>query len=190
MASCSQCGKPAKFESAAGPLCVDHYDTFQNIYLKAANANIQELNLTAQAMNMLVGMDIAPMAEPIKIPEKKVKMNYINISHSVVGSVNTGEIKKLEVTIGQIEQNGNKDLAALVKTFTETALEEKKLDAKTQNELLEHINTLFEAAKAKKEERKPGLIALILSRVAAIVAVSEGLTKLWGQLKTVFESIS
>ena len=64
----------------------------------------------------------------------------INVDRSVVGAINTGNVKKMEVALNDIK-NQNPELEQL-KEFTEAVLREASLSVEAKNDIVKQLSVL------------------------------------------------
>jgi uncharacterized protein YfbU (UPF0304 family) len=174
------------YDSPAGPLCLDCYKKVQEIAATAYVIKQHELNVLKKEFNDVAGIEIASIVPVPDALSRKTVMNVVKIDRSIIGAVNTGKIEHLEVAMGDMVKGGSKQLADVVKMFTEAALKEKALDQKAKSELLDQIRFLLEEAKTAKKDQKPGAIKSVMSGIEKAVAVSASLLKVWQEAYAAF----
>lgn len=189
---CANCGKGAVL--AAGPqntpLCVD-------CYLKLVQAiQIQNAMLMEEANNIMAEME-AVVGLPGVLPRYKVPQpiirqgpvtfNNINVANSVVGSINTGQVKRIDVAMDRIKISGDNDLVRALKEFSEAVINDRQLDADLKNELIEQIGFISSQAVLTKEKQQPGLIKAVIGAIQNAVAPISTLLSLWDVLRPLLE---
>lgn len=191
MAACDQCGKPALLIVASHPLCIGCYSLLQqteNARVEAANDYLRLLyaqhnQLTAQA-DLMFGL--GPLTPMIRIPSKSAQQ--YNMIHSVnvgggstVGAITTGSAQSIAVAIGNTEKQGNTELAATLKAFTDALTNEPVADEQ-KREMSEQLATLSEELTKSKEARRRAVIDPMLVGLSKAVDVSAKLASLWAKL--------
>ena len=193
MKKCRQCGKPAIAEVGNLPLCVDCLLKLQQAIGISANLKMQDLNSIADSIESIAGIKgIIPRYntyQPVK-HEHKVTFNNINVDNSVVGSINTGEIKRLDITMDHIKTQGNKELVTALKEFTEAVFAEASLDIAIKNQIIEQLSFLTSQSILPKEKRKSGIVKAVLLGLKDTVSTIASLVVLWGKLQPLLETIS
>jgi hypothetical protein len=190
MAQCSQCSNPAMFLLEGHPVCLHCYATFQQlIQARIATLN-QELNYIADMAESMTG--IYGVMPRYKVPQPVVHtgpmtFHNINVNKSVVGSINTGTIQRLNVALSQISLSGNEELQAGLKQFAEAVLDEATLDAKFRNDLLEQLAFISTQLASGQESRQRSVLAAVVESVANAVTTAGGLAKLWEALRPMIE---
>ncbi len=173
MSSCLQCGKPAIFRVRGNPLCIDCYLKLQQI-LEIQDARlVQEMNYLTDEIEAAVGLyGVLPrynVPQPI-FHQGPLTFHNIKVGHSVVGSINTGEVKRIDVAISNIKTSGNEKLVKALKEFTEAVISETKLNAELKNQVFEQISFLASQCGLPKEKQKPSIVKVILSSVRNMVS--------------------
>jgi len=116
------------------------------------------------------------------------KFNYITISDSVVGSLNLGEIKKIDVSMAVFKKLDNEAIIKPLKELTEAIINEKELDRELKNEILEQLSFLSIQANLQKEQRvKRGIIKPIFDRIKTVISTIPALISLWDKLQPLFD---
>ncbi len=114
-----------------------------------------------------------PTPVHMQVKQGPTTFNHINVSQSVVGSINTGEVGTIDVAMDNI---GDPKLVQALKTFTEAVINEKELDALKKNEVIEQLAFLSSQAATPKVERKPSIIRTVIANVAS-AATTAGLAQ-------------
>jgi hypothetical protein len=191
MAVCDQCGKPALVNVANHPLCIGCYSLLQrteNARVEAANDQLRLLfahqNQLAAEMDWMMGF--GPASPRVNIPAKGSPQ--YNMFHSVnvgegstVGAITTGSAQSIAVAIGTTEKQGNTDLAAALKAFTDALAIEPVADEQ-KREMSEQLATLSEELTRPKEARRRAVIGPMLDGLSKAVSISSGLVSLWEKL--------
>jgi hypothetical protein len=187
MAACDQCGKPALVVVANHPLCIGCYSLLQQAENARVEAGNDQLRLLLARQNQLVAemewmVGLGPSIPKVNIPAK-VAPQY-NTIHSVnvgvgstVGAITTGSAQSIAVAIGNTEKQGNTELAAALKAFTNAPVADRK-----KREMSEQLATLSEELTKPKEARRRAVIGPMLDGLSKAVRVSSGLVSLWEKL--------
>ena len=192
MPSCSQCGKPAIVSVGNNPLCVDCYLKFQQAIQIQNTMLVQEMNYLTDMMEATIGLyEVLPR---YKIPQPMVHQgpltfHNIKVDQSVVGSINTGEVQRINVAMDHIKTSGNQELVKALEEFTEAVINETKLDAELKNQIIEQISFLAFQSTLPKEKRKPGIVKAVLLAVKNTVSTMVALSSLWSKLQPLLEHI-
>ena len=84
--------------------------------------------------------------------------NNINVDRSTVGSINTGSVNSIDVTLGQLGQGGASEIAESVKEFTEALLQEAQVTNETRTGMLEQLAFVSEQLLTPEDQRKTSII--------------------------------
>jgi len=109
--------------------------------------------------------------------------NNINVDRSVIGAINTAEVKQIDITMSKIKNSGNEELTKAVKKFTETVISETKLNNDTKNQIIELISFLTKQSLLNKEKRQNSIIKAVLTHVESLISTIALLLPLWTKLR-------
>jgi len=192
MPSCSQCGKPAIISVDNNPLCVDCYLKFQQAMQIQDTMYVKEMNYLTDMMEATVGLyGVLPkykVRQPV-VYQGPLTFHNIKVDQSVIGSINTGEVQRIDVAMSHIKTSGNEEFVKALKEFTEAVITETKLDAELKNQIIEQISFLTSQSALPKEKRKSGIIKAVLPAVKNMVSTMVALSSLWDKLQPLLEHI-
>jgi len=192
MSSCNQCGKPAIITVDNNPLCVDCYLKFQQAMQIQDTMYVKEMNYLTDMMEATVGLyGVLPkykIRQPV-VYQGPLTFHNIKVDQSVIGSINTGEVQRIDVAMSHIKTSGNEELVKALKEFTEAVIAETKLDAELKNQIIEQISFLTSQSALPKEKRKSGIIKAVLLAVKNMVSTIVALSPLWNNLQPLLEHI-
>jgi len=194
---CYQCPKPAMYlvTEKEIPLCLSCYSQYSQNNQAEMAANERMINYLSDQMSFSVGLP--PMGPRFPEPPQPihisgVKLNNINVSNSVVGTINTGTIGAVDQTISALIQLGEPSLAEGIKSLTEAVIGSSDLSENQKNELIEILGAVASEAATPKEERKNLVVKTLLERGEQILSVANDITdvaqKWWPVLLGVFQS--
>ena len=196
MKNCSSCGNPAIMQIGGGKvyLCVDCYQKLEQARHSQFADSAALLNFLSAQMDSITGL---PGIYPrIQIPNPVVQrgpvtFNNIDIDNSVVGSINTAQVKQLDATVGNIRIGGNEELANQLKKFTEAVLKVEELNAELRDELIEGLSFISSQFELQRNMRKSSIVKLMLQRIGEIVDTVKSLAPLWmpllGEIQEYFQ---
>ena len=152
-------------------------------------ANLRdEINFTLDMFNVVSGIPVPTPRYPVPSPpvfqriEQNAPVSLFKIDRSVVGSVNTGTIESLEVSIRDVQQGGNEQLAKQLEEFTQAVLDEKSLTDEARGELLDQLEVVSAAARDPAAAKK-SVIRPILSAIALGAGTVEKLAAAWAKVE-------
>ncbi|MBI2470332.1 MAG: hypothetical protein HYV59_03705 [Planctomycetes bacterium] len=195
---CYQCPKPAMYlvTEKKIPLCLSCYSQFTQNMQAELEGHERMLNYLSDQIAFKVGVPpmgprFPPRPKPAQI--SGVKLNNINVSNSVVGTINTGVIGSVDQTISALIQLGEPSLAEAIKTLTEAVVGSGDLDQNQKNELIEILGAVATEAATPKEERKNLVAKTLLDRAAQITALANDITdvcqKWWPVFAAAFQMV-
>jgi len=119
----------------------------------------------------------------VSITNSTLIFNNINVDRSVIGAINTAEVKQIDITMSKIKNSGNEELTKAVKEFTEAVISETKLNNDTKNQIIELISFLTKQSLLNKEKRQNSIIKAVLAHVESLISTITLLLPLWTKLR-------
>lgn len=118
---------------------------------------------------------------PLTIEEKP--KSDINITNSMIGILNTGqmkEIKSINVNIERLSDYGLKEVANALKSLTDEVVKSSQLTDDVRTSILEQLENLSEQAILTEDKRsKPGVIKAVFSVLGATLTATGSLAEIW-----------
>ncbi len=177
---CSQCGKPAVKAVQAIPLCVSCFYTLQVADTLARRLAAIGMNYAADQMETITGMrGYGVRMQVPEIPKGPTILHNIKVDRSVIGSVNTGSIEKVDVSISYLKAGGNEQLSAALQSLTEAIAVAPELGIAPKSELLDQVAFLSEQAAVAAKDRRPGMIRAALEALTAGATVVSSVEEAW-----------
>jgi hypothetical protein len=199
---CSQCGgKPAIGEVGGQPLCVECYTKLQTAHAAAQNTALHQvrhamamMNYSEDLMWSMTGFGRPPGSRRVQIPAMPatgpVTLNNIKLNNSIVGSINTGNVRDIEINLGQLHDAGLDKLSNAITALSQAVVDDKQATAEEKNALLEQVAFLSSQATAAAQQRKPGMIKAAIGAIASTATTITGIAGTWQAceplLKTIF----
>src|SRR5262249_18109925 len=160
------CGRPGFYETPGGILCID-------CQLKVVQAAQARDAMLRNQMN-----DIMDMAEAtvgvfgvlprFQVPQPVVNrgpmtFNNIHVDRRVVGAINTGHVKQLDIAMDNVRAAGGDELVEAAARFSEAVLRAHELDAARKDEIVEQLTFVVSEALQPKPQRKRGMVKAALA---------------------------
>lgn len=190
---CNQCSTPAVWDIKGIYLCINCYATLQQAnYLQFAqlastyNAVLEDFYETA-GLPITGGKVQIPM--PTTINAGETTFNNIRVNDSVVGSINTGNVQKLDVSVSAMRAENRENLANAIQQLTEAILNTSDLEPDSKDSALECLSFLSDQAITPEAERKTTVGKTIIPTLENILLKSERIAKLWSKVKSLFEML-
>lgn len=193
---CCNCEKAAVLtqKNTNTSFCLDCWEKYCRI-LTAQNAeSTREINHYYALAEAMVGLPLGtfPRLETPRAPTihtGDVTLNSIKIDKSVVGSINTGEIQNLNVALKNVQVGGDEPLAKSLRDFADAVLTEKNLSDQDKNKIIEHTSFIAEQAALPKDQRKPGIIRMVVSDISNLITISGVLPSLWSHAQPLIQAL-
>jgi hypothetical protein len=194
--SCSQCGKPAITQLGDVPLCVDCYTKLQTAHTQAQaafTASLRHLmaleNRAAADLEDIVGLPgMLPRVQIPPLPAAPI-FNNIKVDNSVVGSLNTGNVRAIDVTLTYLHSAGNDKAKDALQTLTETILSDTSISDTQKNELVEQVAFLSAQAIAGAKDRQPGLIKATFGALTQAAGTVSAMAGAWQAAEPILRSV-
>lgn len=184
---CSQCRTPAVHEVGGHYLCVSCYSKLQYAeYLEFAqdaalmNQALQDIENTVGLPGFLGRVEIPT---PTTIHTGQSTFNNIRVDNSVVGAINTGTIKKLDVLMSKIGISKNQKLAVALQKLTQAILDTPHLGRSDKDTALEWLSFLSTQALTKQTERQSIIGKEAISTLERILSTTGGIASIWSAVK-------
>jgi hypothetical protein len=105
--------------------------------------NAAFMNYLSQLMHYQMGLsDVSPRLEvpkPVHY-QHSGDFNNMNVRDSVVGSINTGEIERIDIALNNVRAGGENQLAAQLQKLPESVLNAKDLTDEARKETVEELS--------------------------------------------------
>lgn len=194
--ACFRCGGPSHFKFGLTELCQPCYTTIQLLSVEQQRQRMAMINHLLGMAELSVGLpglfpriDIpqppAVMTGPANIMTGPTNYN-LNIDRSVIGTVNTGIIHQLEVSMTDIHNMGHADVASNLKQFIDEIGQSQALSVEQRQEILERLDFLALQARTQGQSRlrKMGLEAI--SAISSILTTASVTSQYWPALQDFF----
>jgi hypothetical protein len=139
-------------------------------------------------MEMATGIPMPRMRQRQPIIQTP-SVNTIHIDRSVVGSVNTGTIEKLDVTLSNAQIEGGAELADAMRQFAEAVLSSGSLSASQKESLLHEIEYVTSEMQKPAEARNDPVLRRIVSIVGETAATVATLASAWGVVERMLKGL-
>ena len=189
---CNQCDKPAFYEMQDGtPLCIDCNLKVQRIADQVFARNAATLNQLADQMEAITG--VSGVVPRFQIPQPTIlsgsTVHNIRVDNSVIGAINTGQIKNLNVALDNVQTAGAPELANALQKLTEAVLASSELAPEQKTAAVEHLSHIANQAALPKEKRQSAIGTTILEGLERIISASSGLLSIWQTVRPLVERL-
>jgi hypothetical protein len=197
MIQCCQCDRIAIRRVQGGyPLCVYCFARYQQAVAESQQANNEQLANLMAYQNYLVESKGAMAGLPrnwfptIRIPQPiratiqggQTVNNILSIDRSVIGMLNTGQIRDVEninINVSSLIDSGQTEVAQALKQLTEAVAGEKEISEEQRTELLDHLSELSNQAGLVPQARKLGIIKSVTIGFVTSLTGAGALAQLW-----------
>ena len=115
--------------------------------------------------------------------------NNFNISESNIGVINTGEVQRIDLAMGNLQKDGATELVEALGNFTKTILDTDQMHAAEKNELLEQVAEVSEQVALPPDKRKKGIIKALVDRIKSTASTFTTIAAAWSKLQPIIENI-
>ena len=190
---CSQCDTPAVWDIKGTYLCVD-------CYAKLQQANYLQFVQLASIHNQLSDNmdDIAGLPQtggrfqiptPTTIKAGQTTFNNIRVNDSIVGTINTGNVQKLDSRVSAIRGENRQELANAIQQLTQAILNAPDLQPSNKDSALDCLSFLSDQALTPETERQSTVGKTIVSTLEKILANTGSIASIWSVVKPLFDGI-
>jgi hypothetical protein len=180
VARCGQCGRPAVVEGKVVQLCVECHYKLQVANTLALRLAAIGMNYAAAEMDHVTGLrNFTPRMQVPDIPKGPIILNNIKVDNSVVGSINTGSVQTVDVSITYLKNAGNDKVGNALKALTEAIANEASVSKKDKDDMLDQVAYLSEQASSAANDRKPGMIKATFGALTQAAATVSAIASAW-----------
>jgi TPR repeat protein len=115
--------------------------------------------------------------------------NNIRVDNSVIGTINTGNVQAIDVSLTHLHQAGNDQARDALKALTEAILNDTSMTKAQKGELIEQVAFLSEQTTVQPEKRKPGLIKPTLSALTQAAGTVSSIAGAWQAAAPILKSV-
>jgi hypothetical protein len=109
----------------------------------------------------------------------KTSFKNIKVEGSVVGSINTGEIERIDLALNNVRAGGEIALAGELQKLIQAVVDSKELALETRNETVDTLSYLATQAVLPKELRQKSLGQRMISNLERLFEDSANLTTIF-----------
>lgn len=189
---CSQCSNRAMYQVEGNFLCLRCYSQFIETHTKQIRVSASLANRAIDDMEAIVGLPHGSLGGRIHIPPSsptintgQTTYNNIQVDKSVVGSINTGSIRELDIMIGAMQEEDNQELASVFQDLTHAILEAKEADLEQSDKdsALEFLSFLSEEAFTPETDRRSKIGKAAISKLEQILSNVGSIASVWSAAK-------
>ena len=190
---CSQCDKPAMWQLEDNYLCLDCYSRFVQInhlqFSQLASLANQAIDDIENIMGLSSGGRLHIPSLPPTINTGQTTYNNIRVDNSVVGAINTGNIKKLDIMMNAIRGENNPELADALQKLTQAILDTPDLEPSDKDSVLEYLSFLSKEALTQETERQFTIGMAAISTLEKILSNVGSIASIWSVAKPLLEAL-
>jgi hypothetical protein len=185
---CSQCGQHQAMYGYLGQnLCLDCYERADYLHQVQLTRLINMANQAQHEMDQAIGF--LPYGPSPQIPNfvprpprQTVTLTNFNFDRTNIGSLNTGNIKNLDVALTIMQGADQSELANDIKGLTEAIVASATISEQEKNEVLEYLSFLAQQATVPDDQRSKGIGKGLLERIPTILSAGTALLTLWEKI--------
>ena len=191
---CSQCDKPAMWQIEDNYLCLDCYSKFVQINHLQLSQLASLANQAVDNMENIAGLPSGFLGGRLRItsPPPTIntsQTNNIRVDNSVVGAINTGNIKKLDIMMNTMRGENNQELADALQKLTQAILDTTDLEQSDKNSALEWLSFLSKEALTQETGRQPTIGKAAISTLEKILSNTGSIASIWSAVKPLLETL-
>lgn len=188
---CSQCDRDAMYEVKGHLLCLEHFTMMSNNLRQSQIQGMAMINYFSDNIDSIFGLP--PRGPRISLPPQTVvnnnptTNNNIKVDRSFVSSINTGQVARINAAMSNIQNGGNEEVSSAIKSLTESVINNKEIESRQKEEIIEQLTFLAEQATLPKSQQQTSVIKMVLKTVPATLSTLTSLNTLWTQWGRVIE---
>jgi hypothetical protein len=124
----------------------------------------------------------------VSAAQKPTVLNNITVNRSVVGTINTGNVEKIDVSLTHLHHSGRDDAKDALKALTEAILG-ATMPEDQKGELIEQVAFLSEEAAADADKRRPALIKPVLGALTQAAGTVSAMAGAWQAAEPILRGI-
>lgn len=184
---CSQCDTPAVLDIKGTYLCIDCYSKLQEAnYLR----HIQLASISNQLLDDMDDIAGLPrtggryqIPTPTTINAGQTTFNNIRVNDSIVGTINTGNVQKLDSRVSAMRGENRQELANAIQQLTQTILDTPDLQPSDKDSALECLSFLSDQAITPEKQRQPTIGKIIITKLEQILSNAGSIASIWSVVK-------
>ena len=184
---CSQCDKSAILKIQNNPLCVDCYSKFEQAnslrYAQLAALHNQTLDDIDDIAGLPVTSGRLKIPKPITVNTGQTTYNNIQVDNSVIGTINTGNIEKLDVMMSVMRNGNNQELANALQQLTQAIIDSSDLKSSDKDSAIEWLSYLSSQALTQETDRQSTIIRAAISTLEQILSKAGSVASIWSAIK-------
>jgi len=173
-------------------LCVDCNLKVQQAADLQHARNVSVLNHLVDQMEAQVG--IYGVLPRYQVPQPTIQAgpvthHNIQIHGSVIGTINTGNIQKMNVALDRVTVGGAPELATVLQKLTEAVLASSELSPAQKTKAVDHLSFITDQAALPTDKRNASIGTTILEGFERVISTSSGVLAIWQTAKPLIESL-
>jgi hypothetical protein len=113
----------------------------------------------------------------------------LKVDNSVIGAINTGQIRNLNVALDNVKNAGSPELANALQQLTEAVLASSELSPEKKKLAVNHLSNITNQAVLPKDKRQSRIGRKILEGFERVISVSPVLLGIWDTVQPLVETI-
>ena len=128
-------------------------------------------------------------AEQTQFARSAATLNQLAADNSVIGAINTGQIRNLNVALDNVKNAGSPELANALQQLTEAVLASSELSPEKKKLAVNHLSNITDQAALPKNKRQSRIGKKILEGFEGVIRVSPVLLGIWDTVQPLVETI-
>jgi hypothetical protein len=123
------------------------------------------------------------------ISREPLILHNIKVENSVVGSINTGNVQAIDVSLTNLRNTGNDKAGDALEALIEAILGDKSIGETQKNELVEQLAFLSEQTTVATKDRKPGVIKATLGALSQAAGTVSAVSGAWQAAEPILKNL-
>lgn len=169
-------------------LCLEHRTMLVNSLQAGQAERMAMMNYLRESIEYTMGV---PGSQPPRIqvpvpvvhnaPVTNNTHNNIHVERSIVGSINTAQVGRINVAMRDISQGDSEQATEAIKAITEAMVNSAELESEEKDQLLEQMAFIAEQAALPADQRQTSVIKPVLTAISTSLTNVAALAAIWAQ---------
>ena len=126
---------------------------------------------------------------PPTINTGQTTYNNIRVDNSVVGAINTGNIKQLDIMMSAMKGENNQELADVLQKLIQAILDTPDLKPSDKDSALEWLSFLSKEALTQETKRQSTIGKAAIATLEKILSNTGSIASIWSVVKPLLETL-
>jgi hypothetical protein len=171
------------YEANGHGLCLDHYSMLIKTNESMQRQEAALLNHLVESMEVTSGLPRGTLGRH-PIPQPTVlagptTVNRVSVDRSTVGAINMGSIERLKVSLRDIQNGGDVDVAEALRSLTAAVVKSQSLPKEAKSDAVDQVSYLAGQAALPPDQRERGVARTVFNALRETLSVVADIASVW-----------